>query len=367
MSKLRLIVVGGFLGSGKTTLIMNLGRKIALEMNRRVAVITNDQGETLVDTKMMETLGFTYAEVVNGCFCCRFPEFITKIREILSRINPDIILAEPVGSCTDLLATVYAPLNQYYGETINLSPYLVLIDSSTILNYNQSFRLTSPREPLGFLISWQIKEAEVLGLNKVDLVSSKQIERIEEIVKEINGEAEIIQISARTGYNIDKLTEILLTRNHRSKPSTEVNYDVYSKAEKELGWFNASCKVVFKQRIDLESYARNLMNEVAKQINTRGGLITHEKMLFLTKNSLIKASFIVSNGLIDFVGKFPKELSEVNIIINIRAKLEPEDITESVEEAFNNINPRFNGERKDWLFKSFKPPYPKPYYRLPHT
>lgn len=367
MSKMRLIMVGGFLGSGKTTLIINLGRKFISEFGRRIAIITNDQGNVLVDTKIAEMLGFTYAEVTHGCFCCRFPDFMMRIQEILNKINPDIILAEPVGSCTDLLATVYAPLNKYYKETVDLSPYLVLIDSSTILDYNQKFNLVSPREPIGFLLSWQIKEAEILGINKVDLVSNRQIEIVEELVKKINSEAEIIQVSAKTGYNIDKLIEILLTRNHRSRSSLDIKYDVYGRAEEEFGWFNASCKIMFKQPVDLEDYARSLMNEVAERINTRGGLIAHEKMLFFTRENSVKASFIVSKGIIDFIGKLPLKLNEVNIIVNIRAKLTPEHITESVEEAFNIVNFRFNGERKNWIFNSFKPQYPIPYYRLPHT
>lgn len=365
MAKPRLIIVGGFLGSGKTTLIMNLGKRLSLDMKKRVAVITNDQGEVLVDTKVMEASGFPYAEVVNGCFCCRFPDFVAKMREILSKVRPEVILAEPVGSCTDILATVYTPLSQYYGGVVELSPYLVLVDSSTMLNYDRMFNITSPRGPMGFLISWQIKEAEVIGLNKVDLVSSEVIAKVEDIVKKVNDKAEVIQISAKTGYNVDKLLEILLNRDHRPRPGIDVDYDVYSKAEEELGWLNASCKVVFKAPVKTESYVRDLMNEVAKQINAKKGLVVHEKMLFITKSGIARASYVVDDGSIDLVGKFPEELSEVDVVINVRAKSAPEDIDESVRKAIDIVNRLFDGELRDWYSRSFKPPPPKPWYRRP--
>jgi hypothetical protein len=274
-----------------------------------------------------------------------------------------VILAEPVGSCTDILATVYAPLSRYYGGVVELSPYLVLVDSSTMLNYDRVFNVTSPREPMGFLISWQIKEAEVIGLNKVDLVSSEVVAKVEDVVKRVNGEAEVVQISAKTGYNVDKLLDILLSRGHRPRPGIGVDYDVYSKAEEELGWLNASCKVVFKAPVKTESYVRGLMNEVAKQISAKRGLVVHEKMLFITKSGMAKASYVVDDGSIDLVGEFPEELSEVDVVVNVRARSAPEDIDESVKEAISAVNRSFNGELRDFLSKSFKPLPPKPWHR----
>ena len=90
--------------------------------------------------------GMNQKNIKNRCHAIRIgipgthqlwiPDFIGSIHELITKIKPDIVLAEPVGSCTDLLATVYAPLRRYYGGKISLAPYTVLVDASTILEFN---------------------------------------------------------------------------------------------------------------------------------------------------------------------------------------------------------------------------------------
>jgi len=106
----KVALVGGFLGSGKTTLLIEVGKRLVSEHGKRVAIITNDQGEVLVDTKTAKDAGLAATEVVGGCFCCRFPNFIDSVDKMLKEAKPHIILAEPVGSCMDISATVIGPL-----------------------------------------------------------------------------------------------------------------------------------------------------------------------------------------------------------------------------------------------------------------
>src|SRR5215472_5506559 len=94
-----LVLVGGFLGAGKTTLLLEAAARLRA-YGRRVAMITNDQGGELVDTRLAEAMGTAVQEVVGGCFCCRFSDLVTAV-EALSVHDPEFILAEPVGSCID--------------------------------------------------------------------------------------------------------------------------------------------------------------------------------------------------------------------------------------------------------------------------
>src|SRR6266542_2541376 len=121
-----LVLVGGFLGSGKTTLLLNAGRHLR-DRGMRVALITNDQGGALVDTQMAAMLGFETEEVVGGCFCCRFSDLIGAAERLLAH-EPDVILAEPVGSCIDISATILHPVKQLYQERFRLAPFTVLVD-----------------------------------------------------------------------------------------------------------------------------------------------------------------------------------------------------------------------------------------------
>jgi len=163
--KRRIAGIGGFLGSGKTTLIIELGKKLASE-GKKVAIITNDQGENLVDTNLVRDYGFAVTEIVGGCICCRFPDFITHIHEMVHDANPYVILAEPVGSCTDLLATVYAPLRKYYEGEFNLAPFTVLIDASTLLLDLEEKRVFTSNTPIRDLYSWQVARARYWRLTR---------------------------------------------------------------------------------------------------------------------------------------------------------------------------------------------------------
>src|SRR5215470_14545102 len=105
MKRIRFVMVGGFLGAGKTTTLTRLARHY-MARGQRVGLVTNDQAQDLVDTNSLRGQGFPVEEVAGACFCCRFDELMEKVESLEESQRPDVILAEPVGSCTDLVATV---------------------------------------------------------------------------------------------------------------------------------------------------------------------------------------------------------------------------------------------------------------------
>ena len=126
MKRAHFVMIGGFLGAGKTTTITRLARSYAAR-GQRVGLVTNDQAQDLVDTNSLRAQGFSVEEVAGACFCCRFDDLVGKVGALGEDERPDVILAEPVGSCTDLVATVVQPLRDLYGQL--RSPYLVLFAS----------------------------------------------------------------------------------------------------------------------------------------------------------------------------------------------------------------------------------------------
>ena len=129
MSAIRFIMLGGFLGAGKTTAMARLARCFMAE-GKRVGIVTNDQAQDLVDTHSLREQGFPVEEVAGACFCCKFDDLLGKIGSLEASQHPDVILAEPVGSCTDLIATVVQPLKDLYGKRFSVAPYAVLFKPS---------------------------------------------------------------------------------------------------------------------------------------------------------------------------------------------------------------------------------------------
>ncbi len=123
----RYIMIGGFLGAGKTTAVARLAQWLT-DRGLRVGLISNDQSTGLVDTALLRSQGFDVAEIAGGCFCCRFDSLVQAADKLTVATAPDVFVAEPVGSCTDLVATVSYPLRRIYGHRFSIAPLSVLVD-----------------------------------------------------------------------------------------------------------------------------------------------------------------------------------------------------------------------------------------------
>ena len=136
-------MIGGFLGAGKTTALARLAEHLTAN-GLRVGLITNDQGSELVDTAMLRARGFTTEEIPGGCFCCRFNSLVEASRRLTAATRPDVFVAEPVGSCTDLVATVTYPLRRIYGDDFSVSKRAPnFLAKSSTFTANSSKRRTS--------------------------------------------------------------------------------------------------------------------------------------------------------------------------------------------------------------------------------
>src|SRR5690606_9968454 len=124
---MRFVPLGGFLGAGKTTTMLAAARLLEAA-GVTVSVVTNDQGGDLVDTTVASTVVDDVDEVTGGCFCCRFDDLAGVITRLENDVAPSVVLAEAVGSCTDLQSTVVRPLRHFYGDRLEVAPLTVVVD-----------------------------------------------------------------------------------------------------------------------------------------------------------------------------------------------------------------------------------------------
>src|SRR5947199_8083061 len=168
-SKARYIMIGGFLGAGKTTAVARLAEKLRAD-GLRVGLITNDQGSQLVDTAMLASHGFRVEEIAGGCFCCRFNSLVEAAKKLSAETRPDVFIAEPVGSCTDLVATVSYPLRRIYGEAFTIAPLSVLVDPIRAERFLGLASGGKFSDKVTYIYRKQLEEADIIVITKTDLV-----------------------------------------------------------------------------------------------------------------------------------------------------------------------------------------------------
>ncbi|MDE0229505.1 MAG: hypothetical protein OXJ62_11710, partial [Spirochaetaceae bacterium] len=168
---MQLHLVGGFLGSGKSTAI---GSACELLRDRgvRAAVVTNDQGEMLVDTGALAGTAAAVAEVTGGCFCCRYPELVERVAA-LAADGAEHVFAEAVGSCVDIARTVVNPLLSRREVALQAVTFTVLADARLLAGYLAGRPLPWTNPALDYLFERQLAEAPLLIASRADLVAAE--------------------------------------------------------------------------------------------------------------------------------------------------------------------------------------------------
>jgi len=174
-------VINGFLGSGKTTFIMNLLREFGDK--KRIVVLVNELGEVGIDGSLIRKQGAEVIELTNGCICCTLtPEIKRQLVQIKRRYKPDLLLIEPTGaaSISGVLRILSAPGME---DHVNGFGMLLIIDARRFLDlYNQN----------RYFMEGQIKPAALVVINKCDKASFDDVLVIKGTILTYNPEADII-------------------------------------------------------------------------------------------------------------------------------------------------------------------------------
>jgi G3E family GTPase len=352
----RIAIIGGFLGAGKTTLMTNLA-KTYMGQGKSVAVITNDQGEVLVDTQFAREMGIETAEVLKGCFCCKFPDFIDSARKLVDSVRPDIIMAEPVGSCTDLLATVVAPLKFRFPSEFDVAPLMILLDSTRI-----SEGVEEEGSLGAYLRRHQVQEAEVIVLTKTDLVPEDEMEGLLQIVKEMNPGARVIPYSAVSKEGLKEIAQVIISHDRSLKRPVDVDYELYAQAEAELGWYNGTYHTFLPAEMDSYQLAMDIMGKVSRSYQP--GEIAHVKMLLESQMNALKMSLVFQSIGVDGVKGGRKAKGSTIITMNARVVSSPERLRDVMREAMLTTLKAHGITSIDYKDDCFSPGRPNPTYRM---
>jgi Ni2+-binding GTPase involved in maturation of urease and hydrogenase len=355
---MKLILTGGFLGSGKTTAIVN-GARILMDRGIKVGVITNDQGDDQVDTVYVRSLGIPSGEVASGCFCCRYNDFLSQMNSLVSDHHPEVIFAEAVGSCTDLVATIARPLiKSSPGLNIVISVFVDSVLLSAILENRASFIAESVR----YIFKKQLEEADVIVVNKSDLSKVSQIELIEKMIGEsYPGKRLLFQNSNDDKDIAGWLEELMNYMQEGPRQSLDIDYAIYGSGEAELTWCDRSLNITspFHNSVDV---VRAVIGKIFDHVQEFRMTIGHLKFFVGTESGSRKISFATMSS-----SAFTLDLPEAqtaNLLINARIQTSPAEFGALLNKVIEETKHKYRCEIVEERSAIFRPGFPVPTHRL---
>jgi Ni2+-binding GTPase involved in maturation of urease and hydrogenase len=351
---MKIHLLSGFLGSGKTTAAANAARNL-LNKGAKVGVITNDQGINLVDSAFFKSLDIPYRQVVDGCFCCNYNELDANIELLMNQYKPDTIFAESVGSCTDIVATVMKPLLKFRRDIeVTVSTFADIRLLLMILNAeSQVFD-----EKVKYIYLKQLEEAGVIIISKIDLAEKEQVDEAKRLLSEsYPGKIVLCQDSFnehQLNHWLDTLDSLLVAEMLKS---LNIDYDIYAEGEAKMAWFDQELEIsgdAVSRTVDF------LIKSIYEKTVAANYPIGHLKFMIDGKEKL---SFTVCDNESEIKGVFIDQ-DRCNLLINARVQIKPDLLSAIVSDSVRQAEQEFNCTIKELSMASFQPGYPKPTHRL---
>jgi G3E family GTPase len=359
----RMVMIGGFLGAGKTTALGQLARVYA-RMGRRVVMITNDQATDLVDTQTLRRQGFEVGEVPNACFCCAFPDLLSAADQLTTSAPTDIILGEPVGSCTDLAATVVQPLKRLHADRFDVTPLVVLVDPQRAREALEVGDLAGFSPKVAYIYEKQLEEANVIAINKIDTLAPADVESLTRLIRDRFPRARVVPISARTGEGLERLIGLLEGQGEAGDHPAEVDYDIYAEGEAELGWYNGSLTVSGSEPFDLDSWLLDLVDRIGSALRQAGAGVAHLKVMASTDGSESVANLVRGDGPAEVSRPSHQQARQADLLVNARVVLDPDELAQVVDRIVSQVASNA-GLQVAWISsRRLRPGRPVPTHRF---
>ncbi len=360
-----LVFISGFLGAGKTTCIAWMARELA-KCKRRVAVVMNDQSDGLIDSQIA-AIHAESSQVAGGCFCCRSGELVEILKKQTKELRPDVMLAEPVGSCTDLTATLLHPLREIYKLPLNIAPLSVVVDARrAVSHFAGSGRGRGLAKEVGYIWQKQLEEAEIIVLNKVELLSARQLAALRAKVALAYPKALLFCTSAVSGLGMQEWMDTVLGTTTSTAETMSVDYATYGRGEALLGWVNMEAVVQSPIAFAPGETLQRLAESVRKSVEKSGSEIAHFKMSFAPSRRAKSALSVVNvtmNGdpaRLSLLGA--ASATQGKVLVNLRAEGDPDELVRVVKNKVRRLRPAMEWE---WTrCEAFRPSEPTPTHRI---
>jgi len=195
-----MLVVSGFLGSGKTTMILATIGKYIEATKKKVVIIVNDFGKIGIDGAVMKKYGLDVQDMPSGCICCTLgTDFLETVNTVASNFKPDLILVEPTGIADP--ANIIETMKMYRGPKVAPIRIFVVVDA---------VRFPLILKALTVPLKNQLNAADLIVINKIDESGPEAVQVVKSSLDELGIKKRTISVSAVTGENLDQVVEAMV-------------------------------------------------------------------------------------------------------------------------------------------------------------
>lgn len=321
----RALLLGGFLGAGKTTLLIRLAKHLA-NAGAKPGLITNGQRPGLVDTVVYQFEGYETIEVAGGCVCTR-PKLLAEAAAQLVRKGVDSVLVEGWGTCASFGQAVSA-----LREDFLLGPTTVVADAGRAFGgaVNPGF---SPA--VKALVQKQVREAELLLLNKVDLAPS--VDPVLQEMRKVNANAKILPVSGRRGDGLEGWFPVAFSQvKHRPTLSPEG----VGPGQALLGGVHARVQLSSVRYFDATKVLRALAGYVQDELLAGELPLAHLNMMINAEEDLGEVATINlagGGGTPEILRRVSEPLEHGELLINLSAEGDSETLANRLNGALHDL------------------------------
>ena len=335
-------VFSGFLGSGKTTTMMALTRYYTAH-HAKAAMISNDLGHgvNLADNRFAQLSGCNASEITDNCIC-----YVNE--QLADRLNGyyddgcELVVSDIPGFGVGALEHVYHGLAEKFPGQFELAPFTVLVEPRTVelLRSGQS-------GDLEYLYNTQLVEADLIVLNKTDLIDIKQREADIAWLREHYPQAQTIAISAWKEEGLEELSQALI-KGHASMRRPDIGYggDAFMFAMSKMSEFYIQYHAtVCCNDFDGNAYLMDMAKQVQNEIASAGFEIPHLKLLaWEPEGDFGKVDLIGTDREIEVTHRFERPCTEIAVVLNTSAACPVEKLEETVVNAVHTVSDQYQLE-----------------------
>lgn len=270
-----------------------------------------------------------------------------------------MILAEPVGSCTDLSATLMQLIKQHYRNEFDILPLSVAADPdklAVLLKAQES----GLHESAVYIIQKQLEEADIILINKTDLLAPKALDALVARCGECWPTAQVLPISAKTGEGLSAWLERIQNSVSAGTHIAAVDYDIYAKGEAVLGWLNLKA-ALRSGKPDWNAYAAKLLSALGRRLDAMDLPVGHLKLIVRSEGRHVIGNLTGRSATLDIRGS-AGAAQEAEFILNARVQTSPDALKDLVLEEIGGM-----GDGVDFQLQTLNclsPGRPNPTYRF---